>query len=113
LIGGSGEKKTLRLVAQYADACNLFLNPGAEGIQHKLDVLKQHCDAVGRDFGEIEITATSRATPGVDTTEDIIALCKQGAEAGVRHIMFVVPNIYEPGALEILAKDVLPAVKDL
>src|SRR5689334_12018179 len=53
LIGGGGEKKTLRLVAQYADACNLF--PGPE-VQHKLDVLKRHCDEVGRDYDDIEKT---------------------------------------------------------
>ena len=51
MIGGSGEKKTLRLVAQYADACNIVAGPDAA---HKLDVLKQHCDTVGRDFAEIE-----------------------------------------------------------
>jgi F420-dependent oxidoreductase-like protein len=55
LIGGSGERKTLRLVAAYADACNIF-GDGPE-IAHKLDVLRHHCDAVGRDPGEIEVTA--------------------------------------------------------
>ncbi len=53
LVGGGGEKKTLRFVAKYADACNLF--PGPE-LQHKLDVLKRHCDAEGRDYDEIEKT---------------------------------------------------------
>ena len=53
LIGGSGEKKTLRLVAQYAQACNLF--PGPE-LARKLDVLRGHCEAVGRDYDEIEKT---------------------------------------------------------
>jgi F420-dependent oxidoreductase-like protein len=54
LIGGSGEKKTLRLVAQYADACNLFGD--AATIKHKLDVLRQHCEDVGRDPAEITKT---------------------------------------------------------
>jgi alkanesulfonate monooxygenase len=113
LIGGGGEKKTLRMVAQYGDACNLFImNSDTAGIQHKLDVLKQHCDALGRDFNEIEITATGRVTPGVDATSDIIAQCKAAAEVGVQHMMFVVPNVYEPRTLEILAKDVIPVVKD-
>ena len=55
LIGGSGEKKTLRLVAKYADACNLF---GGERdvVAHKLEVLKGHCETEGRDYGEIEKT---------------------------------------------------------
>jgi F420-dependent oxidoreductase-like protein len=56
LIGGSGEKKTLRLVAKYADACNLFARMGIENVGNKLDILKGHCEKVGRDYGEIEKT---------------------------------------------------------
>ena len=55
LIGGGGEKKTLRLVAQYGDACNLFSSTPEE-VAHKLDVLRGHCDAVGRDFADIRVT---------------------------------------------------------
>jgi F420-dependent oxidoreductase-like protein len=55
MIGGGGEKKTLRLVARYADACNLF---GTDEVGHKLDVLRAHCADVGRDYDEIEKTAT-------------------------------------------------------
>jgi F420-dependent oxidoreductase-like protein len=55
LIGGGGERKTLRLVARYADACNLFAT-SSEDIRHKLDVLRGHCDAVGRDYAEIQKT---------------------------------------------------------
>src|SRR5512140_68922 len=47
MIGGSGEQKTLRLVAQYGDGCNLYARMGAETIRHKLEVLKRHCDKVG------------------------------------------------------------------
>ena len=61
LIGGSGERKTLRLVAQYADACNLFGD--ADEVAHKLDVLRRHCDDVGRDPSEIEVTAMYRDIP--------------------------------------------------
>jgi len=61
LIGGGGEKKTLRLVAQYADACNLFDNGlGPEGIPRKLDVLRRHCEDVGRDYADIEKTVLAR-----------------------------------------------------
>lgn len=65
LIGGSGERKTLRLVAQYADACNLFPAPD---VQRKLDVLKQHCADIGRDDAEIERTTLLSITP--ETTLD-------------------------------------------
>src|SRR4051794_38842856 len=55
LVAGGGEKKTLRLVAKYADACNLFGD--ADAVRHKLDVLKRHCEEVGRDYAEIEKTS--------------------------------------------------------
>jgi F420-dependent oxidoreductase-like protein len=63
LIGGSGEKKTLRLVAKYADACNLFPR---DDLAHKLDVLKEHCVNEGRDYDEIEKTVLFNFDPGAD-----------------------------------------------
>ncbi|KQZ87668.1 LLM class F420-dependent oxidoreductase [Phycicoccus sp. Root563] len=67
LIGGGGEKKTLRLVAQYADACNLFDNGlGPEGIPRKLDILRGHCDDVGRDYDEIDKTVLARVALSSD-----------------------------------------------
>lgn len=68
MIGGGGEKRTLRLVAQYADACNLF--PG-DDLEHKLDVLRRHCDDVGRDVDEIEKTVSLMLAPG-DTADDLL-----------------------------------------
>ncbi len=53
LIGGTGERKTLRLVARYADACNIFAGPEAG---HKLEVLREHCEREGRDYAEIDKT---------------------------------------------------------
>ena len=65
MIGGGGEQRTLRLVAQYADACNLFdLGLGPQGIPHKLDVIRRHCDDVGRDYDEISKTCLARLTIG-------------------------------------------------
>ena len=109
LIGGSGEKKTLRMVAQYADACNLFMGDTAE-MQRKLDVLKQHCDTLGRDYREIELTATGFIDPGKQSVSEMIAACQEVAQIGISHIMAVVPNVYEMKSLEILAKDVIPAI---
>ncbi len=62
LIGGSGEKKTLRLVARYADACNLFAADPAE-VGHKVDVLRRHCEDVGRDPAEIKKTIIVQGDP--------------------------------------------------
>jgi len=65
LIGGMGERKTLRLVAQYADACNLFDIPdGGKTIRHNLDVLRRHCEVVGRPYEQIEKTVSTRLNPG-------------------------------------------------
>ncbi len=56
LVGGGGEKRLLRLLAEHADACNLFTQAGEDVVRHKLEVLRKHCDDVGRDFGEIRKT---------------------------------------------------------
>ncbi len=67
LVGGSGEKRTLQLAAQYADACNLFGEPPV--VTHKVEVLRRHCDAVGRDPAEIEVTQLSNLLVASDTTD--------------------------------------------
>ena len=64
VIGGDGEKKTLRLVAQYADVWNS--TAAAEELPHKIEVLKRHCETVGRDFAEIRLTAAHFADPFTD-----------------------------------------------
>ncbi len=70
MIGGGGERKTLRLVAQYADACNLFGGP--EEVEHKLTVLRRHCDDVGRDPNEIEVTVGFRDLPAEWSSDDLV-----------------------------------------
>ena len=91
LIGGSGERKTLRLVAQYADACNLFGD--AATVRHKVDVLRGHCAEVGRDSAAIEVTHLSLALDA--GVEDQIGRYRQLAEAGVRTAMVRFPNLDE------------------
>ncbi|MFJ2606402.1 LLM class F420-dependent oxidoreductase [Streptomyces sp. NPDC087425] len=66
MIGGSGEKKTLRLVARYGDACNLFAT-SPEEVRHKIDVLRRHCDTENRDFGDLRVTVTHQAQGDLDT----------------------------------------------
>src|SRR5215210_5344847 len=77
MVGGMGEKKTLRLVAQYADACNLFAYGGAGTIRHKLEVLQRHCEDVGRDYEEIERTALRTVNLGLESMSphDVIGMC--------------------------------------
>jgi F420-dependent oxidoreductase-like protein len=113
LIGGGGEKKTLRLVAQYADACNLFGAP--EMVSAKLAILKQHCDALGRDYGSIEKTTlgTVDLQPGKMNANDVIAQCKALAAVGVQHAIFNMPNVHEIRPLEIFGREIIPAVAGL
>jgi alkanesulfonate monooxygenase len=111
LIGGGGERKTLRLVAQYAQACNLF--PGPE-LEHKLDVLRQHCDAVGRDYDEIEKTVMGPLDPGPngEHVDDLIASMRRLAGLGITHYQGSVPEVASISPLERLGKQVIPVVAE-
>ncbi len=115
MIGGMGEKKTLRLVAQYADACNLFAYGGAGTIRHKLEVIKRHCEDVGRDYEEIERTAlaTVNLAPESMSSHDVIGLCRDLSEAGIQHLIFNMPNVHEISPLETFGREIIPAVAAL
>ncbi len=84
MIGGSGEKKTLRLVARYADACNLF-SATPEQVAHKLQVLAGHCETEGRDFAEIEKTVILSANP-LDDVDGFVAAMDGLAQAGIDQV---------------------------
>jgi alkanesulfonate monooxygenase SsuD/methylene tetrahydromethanopterin reductase-like flavin-dependent oxidoreductase (luciferase family) len=113
LVAGGGEKKTLRMVAQYADACNLY-GP-IETIRAKLAILKGHCDALGRDYASIEKTSlgTVELQPGKMGAAAVVEQCRQLALIGVQHAIFNIPTVHEMLPLEIFARDVIPAVADL
>lgn len=115
MIGGSGEQKTLRLVAKYADACNLFAYGGADAIRGKLDVLRRHCDEVGRPYDEIERTAlgTVHLAPDAMTPAQVIELCRSLSEVGIQHLIVNMPNLYDITPLEVIGREVIPAVADL
>ncbi len=89
LIGGSGERKTLKLVARYADACNLF-GQGREVVEHKLDVLRGHCDDEGRDYDAITKTLLVTGSPLQDT-DAFMASLEDYADLGVTEVQ-VVPD---------------------
>ena len=110
LVAGGGEKKTLRLVAQYGDACNLYGAP--EVVRGKLDILKRHCEALGRDYGTIEKTTlgTADLQPGRMSAKDVIEQCKALASLGVQHAIFNLPNVHEIRPLEVFAREIIPAV---
>jgi F420-dependent oxidoreductase-like protein len=116
LIGGTGEKKTLRFVAQYADACNLFARIGKEELKRKLGILQDHCQTVGRPYEQIE-----------KTTLDVVRISRDGkdgtlspsaaidyfadlASQGIDHALFSMPNVYDLDVFDILATEIIPAV---
>jgi F420-dependent oxidoreductase-like protein len=115
MIGGGGEQKTLRLVAQYGDACNLFARMGADTVRKKLDVLKAHCDKVGRNYGDIEKTtlSTIELAPGKMSPKDVVEECRSMAALGIQQCIFNMPNVQEIKPLEAFGKHIIPAVADL
>src|SRR6266498_132318 len=110
LIGGGGEKKTLRLVAQYADACNLFARMGTATLRSKLEILKRHCEKVGRNYSEIEKTALStiHLAQGKTSVKDVIEECRALAGIGIQHIIFNMPNTHEITPLETIGREIIP-----
>lgn len=115
LIGGMGEKKTLRLVARYADACNLYANMGMDTVRARLDVLQQHCEAVGRDYAEIEKTTlgTVHLAPAQMSVSDILEQCHALASIGIQHAIFNMPNVHEIKPLEAFGREIIPTVAAL
>jgi F420-dependent oxidoreductase-like protein len=112
LIGGMGEKKTLRLVARYADACNLFDIPD-EGrtVTHKLSVLARHCEAIGRPYDEIEKTLSMRLETE-ESAEHFTERCAALATLGIEHVVVITAGPWRDEAVETLAAAV-PAVRQL
>ncbi len=105
LIAGSGEKKTLRLVARYGDMCNLFDLPGtrfADDLKHKLDVLRAHCADAGRDFGTIEKTASAFIDPGEDPDRVLAHLSELG-DLGIGRVMVSPRQPWDEAALNQVA----------
>jgi F420-dependent oxidoreductase-like protein len=130
IVGGGGERRTLRLAARYADAANVFGD--AETVRHKASVLRRHCESVGRDPDEVSLTHLSTALIGADDAEvgalverlrprrrtageyaaavnagtvtDHIGRFRDLAEAGVREVMLRLPDLKDAGPLERAAK---------
>ena len=112
LIGGSGERKTLRLVAQYADACNLF---GSPDVAHKLDVLRAHCERLGRDYDSIEKTVISTFDVGEngERTGELIEQLRQYAALGFDEVHGTLRHVSRIAPIEAIGREVIPAIADL
>jgi F420-dependent oxidoreductase-like protein len=114
MIGGTGPNKTLRMVAQYADACNIGEWVGTENMQKALDTLKEHCASLGRDYDTIEKTALCTVDlSGKDTVENTISRIKALSAMGFTHTIFNMPDVYSITPLETFTNDIIPAVAGL
>jgi len=112
LIGGAGERRTLRLVAQYGDACNFFAAMGPDELTRKLDVLKRHCDAVGRDYAQIERTTLVFFGPEQKPAE-LVDQCRQLAALGFQHAIFTSTSAIQPDAMRMIGREVIPELAAL
>ena len=113
MIGGMGPQKTLRMVAQYADACNFFEGAGSENMQKALDTLKAHCQTLGRDYDSIEKTSLGTMhLSEKDTVDSTIKRLQELSAMGFTHAIFNMPDVYKITPLEIFAKEIIPAAAD-
>ncbi len=130
MIGGSGERITLRLVAQYADYCNVFGDPAT--VAHKFGVLRQHCEAVGRPYDEITLSnhvgiliardeAEFMAKKGrhpdfegiVGTSDVVVSRLQEYAAAGSQYVTFNLADAEDIMAIRLLGEAVVPHVTNL
>jgi F420-dependent oxidoreductase-like protein len=114
MIGGTGPNKTLRMVAEYADACNIGDWVGTDNMQKALDTLKAHCEALGRDYNTIEKTSLCTVNLSAkDTVGSILSQINQLSRMGFTHAIFNMPDVYKMTPLETFAKEIIPAVAGL
>ena len=110
LVGGGGERKTLRLVAQYADACNVF-GRSPDFVRDKLAVLREHCERLGRPYEEIERTILTSVDPDAEPNDAVVERFGRLADAGAQHIIFSVRGVADTTRLERIASQVFPQLR--
>jgi F420-dependent oxidoreductase-like protein len=115
MIGGAGEKRTLPLVAKYADACNLYAFENLGEVRAKLEVLHRQCDKIGRPFEEIERTAIGAIDlrEGKMSAREAIQYCRRVNQAGIQHFIISMPGDYELKPIEVMRNEVIPALAEL
>src|SRR4051812_5035912 len=111
LIGGGGERKTLRLVAQYADACNVFGAPAM--LQRKYEILRQHCADVGRDPNQIERTTLQNVNLASESPAQVVDRFGELADAGAQHVILGVKDVHDVANVERIGREVIPQLAAL
>ena len=109
MVGGGGERKTLRLAAQYADACNVFGGP--ERIAHKYAVLREHCERLGRPYEEIERSTLQSVDLDRESPAQVVERFGALGAAGAQHVIFSVRGVSDVSRLELLGAEVLPQLR--
>ncbi len=109
MIGGGGERKTLRLVAQYGDACNVFGD--APRIAHKYAVLREHCERLGRPYDEIERSTLQSVDLEAQSPDQVVERFGELGEAGAQHILFSVRGVNDVARLERIGAEIIPQLR--
>ena len=110
LVGSGGERKTLRLVAQYADACNIF-GRSPDFVRGKLAVLREHCDRLGRPYDEIERTVLTSVDLDAESPAEVVERFGALGDAGAQHVIFSVRGVADTSKLERIAADVFAQLR--
>ena len=114
MVGGTGPNKTLRMVAEYADACNIGDWVGRQNMQKALDTLQKHCETLGRDYDSIEKTALCTVhLSGKDTVESVMNRLEDLSGMGFSHVIFNMPDLSTITPLETFAGEIIPAAAEL
>jgi len=109
MIGGGGERKTLRLVAQYADACNVFGD--GPRIAHKYAVLREHCERLGRPYEEIERSTLQTIDLESQSPDQVVERFGTLGEAGAQHLICSVRGVSDVAVLERIGAEILPQLR--
>ena len=111
LVGGGGERKTLRLVAQYADACNVFGAPPM--LQRKFEILRQHCADVGRDPEQIERTTLQNVNLKAESPAQVVDRFGELGDAGAQHVIVGVRDVHDVSNIEQIGREIIPQLRGL
>ncbi|MFP3854216.1 MAG: LLM class F420-dependent oxidoreductase, partial [Anaerolineales bacterium] len=101
--------------AEYADACNLFARAGTDVLEHKLEVLEEHCEEVGREFSAIEKTSlgTAHLARGEMSPAEVVDWCGELSDIGIEHAIFNMPNVHELAPIDTFGEKILPEVAEI